>query len=63
MTNDKKLLTLAYISKYGVNLKNILSHDSEVTIMAWEIDIINFRFCKGLDNKFKSVNQSLSIFL
>ena len=56
MTNDKKLLTLVYISKFGVDTKNILSNDSQVTIMAWEIDIVNFRVCKGLDNKFKSVN-------
>ena len=38
MTNDKKLLTLVYISKFGVDTKNILSNDSQVTIMAWEID-------------------------
>ena len=49
ITNDKKLLTLAYISNYG-------DKDSQVKIMAWEIDIKKYRFCKQLDNKFVTVN-------
>ena len=60
VTNDKKLLTLAYISNYGDKAKDgdgcILSHDSQVKIMAWEIDIKNYKFCKQLDNKFIAVN-------
>ena len=54
MTNDKKLLTLAYISKFGG--KNVVNYDSQVIIMAWEIDVVAYRFCKGLDNKFRFVN-------